>query len=341
MSDHLPANHPPVAKPKIGVLLLNLGTPEATDYWSVRRYLKEFLSDPRVIETPRLLWWLILNVIILSFRPQKSGHAYAQIWDKEKNESPLRVITRQQTKSLSQRMGGEDNVIVDFAMRYGNPSTQERLEALQKAGCQKILLVPLYPQYSATTTATANDKAFEVLGKMRWQPAVRTAPAYFDDPKYVETLARSIEEGVAKLDFVPDLVVTSYHGMPVEYLERGDPYHCQCLKTTRLVREHLGWDKDKLMVTFQSRFGRAKWLEPYTDVTLAALPGRGIKKIAILAPAFSADCIETLEEIAMQGRETFMHAGGEQFAYIPCLNDSPGGMDMIESMVRRELSGWL
>ena len=341
MSDHLPANHPPVAKPKIGVLLLNLGTPEATDYWSVRRYLKEFLSDPRVIETPRLLWWLILNVIILSFRPQKSGHAYAQIWDKEKNESPLRVITRQQTESLAQRMGGEDNVIVDFAMRYGNPSTQERLEALQKAGCQKILLVPLYPQYSATTTATANDKAFEVLGKMRWQPAVRTAPAYFDDPKYVETLARSIEEGVAKLDFVPDLVVTSYHGMPVEYLERGDPYHCQCLKTTRLVREHLGWDKDKLMVTFQSRFGRAKWLEPYTDVTLAALPGRGIKKIAILAPAFSADCIETLEEIAMQGRETFMHAGGEQFAYIPCLNDSPGGMDMIESMVRRELAGWL
>ncbi|MDB5529000.1 MAG: ferrochelatase [Devosia sp.] len=341
MSDHLPANHPPVAKPKIGVLLLNLGTPEATDYWSVRRYLKEFLSDPRVIETPRLLWWLILNVIILSFRPQKSGHAYAQIWDKEKNESPLRVITRQQTESLARRMGGEDNVVVDFAMRYGNPSTQERLEALQQAGCQKILLMPLYPQYSATTTATANDKAFEVLGKMRWQPAVRTAPAYFDDPKYVETLARSIEEGVAKLDFVPDLVVTSYHGMPVEYLERGDPYHCQCLKTTRLVREHLGWDKDRLMVTFQSRFGRAKWLEPYTDVTLAALPGRGIKKIAILAPAFSADCIETLEEIAMQGRETFMHAGGEQFAYIPCLNDSPGGMDMIESMVRRELSGWL
>jgi ferrochelatase len=341
MSDHLPANHPPVKKPKIGVLLLNLGTPEATDYWSVRRYLKEFLSDPRVIETPRLLWWLILNLIILSFRPQKSGHAYAQIWDKDKNESPLRVITRQQTEALAQRFGGEANVVVDFAMRYGNPSTQSRMEALQQAGCQKILLVPLYPQYSATTTATANDKAFEVLGKMRWQPAVRTAPAYFDDPKYVETLARSIAEGVAKLDFVPDLVVTSYHGMPVEYLERGDPYHCQCLKTTRLVREHLGWDKAKIMVTFQSRFGRAKWLEPYTDVTLAALPGRGIKKIAILAPAFSADCIETLEEIAMQGRETFMHAGGEEFAYIPCLNDSPGGMDMIEAMVRRELSGWL
>jgi protoporphyrin/coproporphyrin ferrochelatase len=341
MSDHLPVNHPPVAKPKIGVLLLNLGTPEATDYWSVRRYLKEFLSDQRVIETPRWLWWPILNLIILSFRPQKSGHAYAQIWDKDKNESPLRVITRDQAESLAQRLGGEDNVVVDFAMRYGNPSTRSVLERMQAAGCQKILLVPLYPQYSATTTATANDKAFDVLKTMRWQPAVRTAPAYFEDPGYVAALANSIRDGVAKLDFVPDLVITSYHGMPVEYLEKGDPYHCQCLKTTRLVREDLGWDKTRIMVTFQSRFGRAKWLEPYTDVTLAALPERGIKKIAILAPAFSADCIETLEEIAMQGRETFMHAGGEEFAYIPCLNDSPGGMDMIESMVRRELSGWI
>ena len=341
MSDTLPANHPPVQKPKIGVLLLNLGTPDATDYWSVRRYLKEFLSDPRVIETPRWLWWPILNLVILSFRPQKSGHAYAQIWDKKTDESPLLVITRDQTASLAQRLAGEDNVVVEFAMRYGNPSTQSKLEALKAAGCQKILLVPLYPQYSATTTATANDKAFEVLGTMRWQPAVRTAPAYFDDPKYIETLANSIREGVEKLDFVPDLVVTSYHGMPVEYLERGDPYHCQCLKTTRLVREHLGWAEDRLMVTFQSRFGRAKWLEPYTDATLTALPGKGIKKIAILAPAFSADCIETLEEIAIEGRQIFMDAGGEQFAYIPCLNDSAGGMDMIEAMVRRELSGWL
>jgi ferrochelatase len=341
MSDTLPANHPPVQKPKIGVLLLNLGTPDATDYWSVRRYLKEFLSDPRVIETPRWLWWPILNLVILSFRPQKSGHAYAQIWDKKTDESPLLVITRDQTASLAQRLAGEDNVVVEFAMRYGNPSTQSKLEALKAAGCQKILLVPLYPQYSATTTATANDKAFEVLGTMRWQPAVRTAPAYFDDPKYIETLANSIREGVEKLDFVPDLVVTSYHGMPVEYLERGDPYHCQCLKTTRLVREHLGWAEDRLMVTFQSRFGRAKWLEPYTDATLTALPGKGIKKIAILAPAFSADCIETLEEIAIEGRQIFMDAGGEQFAYLPCLNDSAGGMDMIEAMVRRELSGWL
>jgi ferrochelatase len=337
MSQTLPATQPD----KIGVLLLNLGTPDATDYWSVRRYLKEFLSDPRVIDTPKWLWWPILNLVILSFRPQKSGHAYAQIWDQRTNESPLLVITRDQSAALAQRLAGEENVVVDFAMRYGNPSTQSRLEALKAAGCQKILLVPLYPQYSATTTATANDKAFEVLGTMRWQPAVRTTPAYFADPKYVETLANSIREGVAKLDFEPDLVLTSYHGMPVEYLERGDPYYHQCVETTRLVREHLGWAEDRLMVTFQSRFGRAKWLEPYTDATLEALPGRGIKKIAILAPAFSADCIETLEEIAITGRQSFLDAGGEAFGYIDCLNDSPGGMDMIEAMVRRELSGWL
>ena len=322
------------------MLLLNLGTPDGTDYWSVRRYLKEFLSDPRVIETPKWLWWPILNFVILSFRPQKSGHAYAQIWDKEKDESPLRVITREQTESLAQRLQGED-IVVDFAMRYGNPSTRSVLEKLHAAGCQKILLVPLYPQYSATTTATANDKAFEALKHMRWQPAVRTAPAYFEDPDYIAALGNSIRDGVAKLDFEPDLVITSYHGMPVEYLQKGDPYHCQCFKTTRLVREYLGWDADKLMVTFQSRFGPTEWLQPYTDKTLEALPGKGIKKVAVLAPAFHADCIETLEEIAMGGKDTFLEAGGEKFAYIPCLNASPGSMDQIEAMVRRELGGWL
>jgi protoporphyrin/coproporphyrin ferrochelatase len=341
MSEHLPAGHPAVKAPKIGVLLLNLGTPDATDFWSVRRYLKEFLSDQRVIETPRWLWWPILNGIILTFRPKKSGHAYAKIWDKEHNDSPLRLITKRQAEKLGERLAGEGQVIVDYAMRYGNPSTRSRLEALQAAGCQKILLVPLYPQYSATTTATANDKAFDALKKMRWQPAVRTAPAYFEDPAYIKALANSIAEGVAKLDFTPDLVITSYHGMPVTYLERGDPYHCQCFKTTRLVREHLGWPKDKLMVTFQSRFGPTKWLQPYTDKTLEELPAKGIRKVAVLAPAFSADCIETLEEISIEAKHTFMEAGGEHFAYIPCLNDSPGGMEMIESMVRRELSGWL
>lgn len=340
MPAHLPQDHPPVPQQKIGVLLLNLGTPDGTDYWNVRRYLREFLSDPRVIETNKLIWWPILNLAILSFRPQKSGHAYAQIWDRERNESPLRVITREQSESLAQRLAAE-GVVVDFAMRYGNPSTRSVLEKMQAQGCQKILLVPLYPQYSATTTATANDKAFDALKTMRWQPAVRTAPAYFEDAKYIETLANSIRDGVAALDFEPDVVITSYHGMPVEYLKKGDPYHCQCYKTTRLVREYLGWPKEKLMVTFQSRFGPTEWLQPYTDKTLEALPGKGIKKVAILAPAFSADCIETLEEIAMGGRDTFLEAGGEKFAYIPCLNASPAGMDMIEAMVRRELSGWL
>ncbi|HEV7292764.1 MAG TPA: ferrochelatase [Devosia sp.] len=337
---HAPPDHPPVPQQKIGVVLLNLGTPDATDYLSVRRYLKEFLSDPRVIETNKLVWWPILNGVILSFRPQKSGHAYAQIWDKERNESPLRVITRAQTEKLAERMAG-DGVVVDFAMRYGNPSTKSVLERMQQQGCQKILLVPLYPQYSATTTATANDKAFDALKAMRWQPAVRTAPAYFEDSKYIQVLGDSIRDGVAALPFEPDVVITSYHGMPVEYLKRGDPYHCQCYKTTRLVREYLDWPKEKLMVTFQSRFGPTQWLEPYTDVTLEELPKKGVKKVAILAPAFSADCIETLEEIAMQGKETFMEAGGEEFAYIPCLNDSPAGMDMIEAMVRRELGGWI
>ncbi|GLQ52780.1 ferrochelatase [Devosia nitrariae] len=337
----VPADHPKTAPEKIGVLLLNLGTPDATDYWSVRRYLKEFLSDPRVIETPKWLWWPILNLVILSFRPQKSGHAYEQIWDKRTNESPLRVITRAQSEKLAERLSGMDNIVVDWAMRYGTPSTKSVLEKMQAAGCRKILLAPLYPQYSATTTATANDKAFDALKDMRWQPAVRTLPAYFDSPTYVKTLAESIRQGVEGLDFEPDVVLTSYHGMPVEYYEKGDPYYDQCLETTRLVREYLGWPEDKLMVTFQSRFGRAEWLKPYTAETLEELPKQGKTKIAILAPAFSADCIETLEEIAITGRESFLEAGGEQFAYIPCLNDSEAGMDMLEAVVRRELAGWI
>ncbi|HVW93050.1 MAG TPA: ferrochelatase [Devosia sp.] len=336
-----PPDHPALKPSKVGVLLLNLGTPDSIDYWPVRRYLKEFLSDERVIEVNRALWWVILNGIILNTRPQKSGHAYSKIWDKEANDSPLRVISRRQAEKLQQRLADHADVIVDFAMRYGNPSTESRLDALREAGCQRILLVPLYPQYSATTTATANDKAFDALKKLRWQPAIRTAPAYYNDPFYVETLARSIDEGVRALDFEPDVVITSYHGMPVEYLMKGDPYYCQCLETTRAVRNYLGWPEDKLMVTFQSRFGRAEWLQPYTAETLETLPGKGIKKIAILAPAFSVDCIETLEELDITGREQFMSHGGEKFAYIPCLNDSPGGMDMLERLVRRELGGWI
>jgi protoporphyrin/coproporphyrin ferrochelatase len=333
-----PSDHPEVRPPKLGVLLVNLGTPDATDYWSMRRYLSEFLSDPRVIETPKLVWQPILQLMVLSRRPQKSGANYDKIWDRENNDSPLRVITRSQTEKLKARLG--EGVLVDFAMRYGNPSTKSRIEAMKAAGCDRILLAPLYPQYAGATTATANDKAFEVLGGMRWQPAIRTLPPYFADPAYIDALAASIADGVAALDFTPDVVVTSYHGMPKEYLLKGDPYHCQCQKTTRLVRESLGWPEERLMVTFQSRFGGGEWLKPYTDVTLKEL-GAARRKIAVVAPAFSADCIETLEEIAITGREQFMHAGGEKFAYIPCLNDSDGGMAMLETIVRRELSGWM
>jgi len=324
---------------KIGVLLLNLGTPDGTDYWSVRRYLSEFLSDPRVIESPQWLWQPILQGVVLTTRPQQSGANYKRIWDNEAGDSPLRVITRRQASRLQERMG--KNVVVDFAMRYGNPSTKAGIEALQAAGCQKILLAPLYPQYSATTTATANDKAFAALKDIRWQPAVRTLPAYYDDPAYIEALAQSIADGVAKLDFTPDVILTSYHGMPVQYAEAGDPYGQQCHETTRLVREYLGWPEEKIRVTFQSRFGPTEWLQPYTDRTLEELPKQGIKRVAVVAPAFSVDCIETLEEIAITGQEQFEHAGGERYAYIPCLNDSEGGMAMLETVIRRELAGWL
>jgi len=341
MSSHLPTDHPAVEPKKIGVLLLNLGTPDATDYWSMRRYLKEFLSDSRVIEIPKWIWWPILNGIVLTVRPKKSGAAYDKIWDYENGDSPLRVIAQQQLDKLRSTYADQANVVVDYAMRYGNPSTQSKLESLQAQGCDKILLVPLYPQYSAATTATANDKAFDTLQQMRWQPAVRTAPAYFENDAYVDAIAKSIEQGLAKLDFEPDLVITSYHGVPKSYLMKGDPYHCQCYKSTRLVREKLGWAEDKMMVTFQSRFGPEEWLQPYTDKTLEALPEKGVKKIAILTPGFSVDCLETLEEIAMEGKEEFMEAGGEAFAYIPCLNDSDLGMSVIEEVVKRELAGWL
>ncbi len=339
MAPELPPGHPPIRTPKVGVLLLNLGTPDDTDYWSMRRFLSEFLSDRRVIEVNPLLWQPLLQGVILSVRPQKSGANYRRIWDEQAGDSPLRVISRRQASKLQERLGG--NVVVEIGMRYGNPSTSAGIEALQAAGCEKILLAPLYPQYSATTTGTANDKAFDALKAMRWQPAIRTLPPYFAEPAYVEALAQSIADGVARLDFTPDVILTSYHGMPVEYLQKGDPYHCQCLKTTRLVREHLGWSEEKLMVTFQSRFGNSEWLQPYLDKTLETLPGQGRKRVAVVAPAFSVDCIETLEEIAITGEEQFMHAGGERYAYIPCLNDSDIGMDMLESVVRNELAGWI
>ena len=335
----LPPGHPPIQPPRVGVLLMNLGSPSGTDTGSVRRYLKEFLSDRRVIETWRPLWWLILNLVILNIRPKKSAHAYSQVWNKELNQSPLIVITRRQSEALAARLAGE-GIIVDWAMRYGEPAIGPRLEAMKAAGCERILLVPLYPQYSAATTATANDAAFAALAKMRWQPAVRTLPPYYDDGAYIDALAVSLKDALAKLPFEPETVLTSFHGLPREYLDKGDPYHCQCQKTARLLREKLGWPKEKLRIVFQSRFGAAEWLTPYADITLSELAKSGVKKIAVMMPGFSADCLETLEEIAIRGAETFHEAGGEQFAAIPCLNDSDPGMAMVEALVRRELSGW-
>jgi len=338
---HLPSDHPKVAFGKIGVLLVNLGTPEGTDYWPMRRYLKEFLSDRRVIEVPRLVWWPLLNLVILSTRPQKSGKAYEEVWNNELDESPLKTFTRNQADKLAERIAEQPNIEVDWAMRYGLPPIKEGLDKLQRKGCERILVVPLYPQYSAATTATVNDKAFDALKAMRWQPAVRTAPQYCDDPVYIEALARSLEEHLDTLDFEPELVVTSYHGLPRDYLDKGDPYHCQCCKTTRLLREHLGWPEDRMIVTFQSRFGNAEWLKPYTDETVTALARNGVKRLAVMTPGFASDCLETLEEIGGENAEYFLEAGGEKFSAVPCLNDTDHGMRVIENIVRRELRGWI
>ena len=343
MSDisHLPPNHPSIPPRRVGVLLVNLGTPDATDYWSMRRYLKEFLSDRRVIEVNPVKWWLILNLIILTVRPGRKGRDYDKIWNKALNESFLKTITRSQSDKLAAAYADDPRVLVDWAMRYGNPSIASRLDALQKAGCDRILIVPLYPQYAAATSATVCDKAFDALKTMRWQPAVRIAPAWFDDPVYIEALAGSLKEELAKLRFAPDMILASFHGMPEEYLHKGDPYHCQCAKTTRLMRERLGLGDDKLMMTFQSRFGTAEWLKPYTIDTVEELAKKGVKNLAVITPGFTSDCLETLEEIALENAHVFKQAGGENFAHIPCLNDSERGMAVIRQVVGRELQGWL
>ena len=343
----LPSGHPAVNMGKIGVLLMNLGTPDATDYWSMRRYLKEFLSDRRVIETSRWLWWPILNLIILTVRPGRKGKDYDSIWNKERNESPLKTTTRAQAEKLTDwiKAGGlganGDKVVVDWAMRYGNPSVKSRLLALQAEGCDRILLVPLYPQYAAATSATACDKAFEALMEMRWQPTIRVSPPYYDEPVYIEALANSLREGLAKLDFEPEVILASFHGVPQEYLDKGDPYHCTSAKTARLLREKMGYSKDKFRLTFQSRFGPAEWLKPYTDKTVIELAKSGVKSMAIITPGFSADCLETIEEIGVENAEYFLHNGGEKFARIDCLNDSEDGIRVIADVVKRELQGWI
>jgi ferrochelatase len=337
----LPSGHPALKSPKIGVMLVNLGTPDGTDFRSMWRYLREFLSDPRVIELPRIAWYPILYGIVLNARPKKSGANYAKIWNRERDESPLRTYTRSQSEKLAEALRGEPQIVVDWAMRYGNPSTKSVADRLVAQGCDRLLVLPLYPQYSATTTATANDKLFAALAKMRRQPAIRSVPAYYDDPVYIDAIARSIESHLASLDFAPEVVIASYHGIPKPYSDKGDPYYWHCLETTRLVRERLGWDENRLITTFQSRFGAQEWLQPYTDKTVERLALEGVKSIAIVNPGFSSDCIETLEEIAVEAREIFLLPGGANFAHIPCLNDSPGGMAVIENLVRRELSGWI
>lgn len=328
-----PADHPAIPAPRVGVLLINLGTPDAPDAKSVRRYLAEFLSDPRVVEIPRLVWQPILHGVILTTRPKKSAHAYQQVWTPE--GSPLAVHTRATAQALQQAM---PHVLVDWAMRYGNPAIAERLAAMKRQGCDRILLAPLYPQYSGATTATANDAAFAALAAMRWQPAVRTLPPYHDDPAYIAALKASIDAHVAALDFVPDALLASFHGMPERTLHLGDPYHCQSVKTVRLLREAL---RLPVHMSFQSRFGRAKWLEPETEATLAKLVKEGVRNIAVVTPGFSADCLETLEEIALRAKEVFLSQGGENFAYLPCLNASAEAITLYQRLMSRELSGWM
>ena len=336
----LPAGHPEVRSGRVGVLLLNLGTPDATSYWPMRRYLKEFLSDTRVIDLPRWKWWPILNLVILTVRPSRKGKDYAKIWNNELNEGPLKTITRSQADKLAAALG-EGRTVVEWAMRYASPTTAERIEHLQREGCERILIVPLYPQYAAATTATACDEAFRALMRLRWQPAVRVCPPYYDSPVYIDALAASIRDHLTRLDFEADTLVASFHGMPQRYLESGDPYHCQCQRTARLLREKLDWPSERWHTTFQSRFGNEAWLEPYTIDTIERLARSGVRRLAVVAPGFSADCLETLEELDMENRARFLDSGGERFAYIPCLNDSEAGMRVIEHVVRRELAGWI
>jgi protoporphyrin/coproporphyrin ferrochelatase len=334
----------PVAEPKpqrVGVLLVNLGTPDTADTKGVRVYLKEFLSDPRVIENQGLFWKLMLNAVILRIRPRRKARDYLKIWNTANNESPLKTITRSQSETLARSIADHDHIEVDWAMRYGNPSIRAGIEALTARGCDRLLVVPLYPQYSAATSATVCDEVFRVLGRMRAQPTLRVTPPYYDDPDYIEALAVSINAHLATLSFQPELIVASFHGIPKAYVDKGDPYYAQCIATMESLRKRMGLDAGKLSLTFQSRFGFDEWLKPYTDQTIAQLAKDGVRRIAVVTPGFSADCLETLEEIAQENAEIFRHHGGEEFAAIPCLNDSEAGMDVIRQLVLRELQGWI
>ncbi|ACU49219.1 ferrochelatase [Brucella microti] len=333
--------HTSVKLPKVGVLLVNLGTPDGTSYGPMRRYLAEFLSDRRVIEWSRLIWYPILYGIVLNTRPRRSGRLYDRIWNHENNESPLRTYTRAQGEKLAKALSDQPNVVVDWAMRYGQPSIESITDRLLQQGCERIVIFPLYPQYSATTTATVNDKFFEALMKKRFMPAIRTVPSYEAEPVYIDALARSVEKHLATLSFKPEVILTSYHGIPKSYSDKGDPYRQQCLETTRLLRERLGLGEDEMRATFQSRFGPEEWLQPYTDETVKELAKNGVKSVAVLNPGFVADCLETVDEIGNEAAEEFLENGGENFSHIPCLNDSEEGMKVIETLVRRELLGWV
>lgn len=341
--EHAPKDHPKVPRGKTGILLANLGTPDDYTYWPMRRYLSEFLSDQRVIDYPAWKWQPLLQLIILTKRPFSSGAAYKSIWNHDLGESPLMTITKAQTAKFRDRLEKlyGDQVMVDFSMRYGNPSTKSKVRAMVEAGCERILFFPLYPHYAGATTATANDAFFDALKSEAWQPAARTVPAYFEDPGYIEALAQSVETAYGKLDRRPDVLVVSYHGMPLRYLMQGDPYHCQCMKTSRLLKERLGWEDTDIVSTFQSKFGPEEWLQPYTVEEVARLAESGKKNIAVIAPAFSADCIETLEEINEEIKESFEEAGGESFTYIPCLNDDDAHIDALTAIAQKNLAGWL
>lgn len=325
-------NHPEVKFGKTGVLLINLGTPNSTSWWDIRKYLKEFLSDRRVIEVNPFLWKIILNLFILTFRPSKTAHAYKKIWRKDTNESPLLYFTKNQTHKLKERIES-DKIIVEFAMRYGNPSIKSKLNTLKSLGCENIIILPLYPQYAAATTATVCDEVYRTLMGMRWQPSLQIIPHYESEPLYIKALVNSIERKISEINWKPDLIISSYHGIPKRYFDKGDPYHCYCQKTTRLMKEK--FKSVDIQTTFQSRFGPQEWLTPYTDKTLENLPSRGIRNLLVICPGFASDCVETLEEIDIQGRESFLSNGGKNFVLIPCLNDNSDHIDLFEKLVNK------
>ncbi len=327
-------DHPKVKFGKTGVLIINLGTPDSTSWWDIRKYLKEFLSDRRVIEINPIIWQLILNLFILTFRPSKTAHAYKQIWMKETNESPLLFFTKKQRDGLNKKIGN-DKVIVDFAMRYGNPSIKYKLQVLKDKGCENIIILPLYPQYAAATTATVCDEVYRSLMRMRWQPSLQIIPHYESEPLYIEALINSIEKKIEEINWKPDLIISSYHGIPKSYFNKGDPYHCYCHKTTRLMKEK--FNKIEIQTTFQSRFGPQEWLTPYTDKTLESLPKKGVKSLLVICPGFASDCVETLEEINIQGRKSFLENGGTNFDLIPCLNDNLDHIKLFERLVSKYL----